>query len=69
VLLALTGNSKTLGAAAAAALHNSLDRSLLTTTQPNEPSKTVEFDSSLKRKSPDIAADDERILKAAPGCT
>jgi hypothetical protein len=54
--------------AAAASYRNSLDRSLLVTTEPDGPPVTQVFDSSLKRASPDIQADDPRILKAAAGC-
>jgi hypothetical protein len=67
-LLVFAANNLQLGAAAATPHHISLDRSLLATIHPNEPPKSVSFDSSLKRGSPDIAADDVRILKAAPGC-
>lgn len=62
-LLFLSGNG--LGAAA---FRTNAQRSLLATIQPDEPSKTIYFDSNLKRGSPDIAADDERVLKASPGC-
>jgi hypothetical protein len=61
-------NSLQLGAAAATPHRISLDRSLLATIHPDEPPKSVSFEISLKRGSPDIAADDVRIIKAAPGC-
>jgi hypothetical protein len=66
LLLYLVGSN--LGAAAAVSFRHSLDRSLLVSIEPDRPSVTQLFDSSLSRGSPDIPADDLRIFKGAAGC-
>lgn len=43
-------------------------RSLTVAIQPNAPPKTVPFDKSLQKASPDIATNDYRVAKATPGC-